>query len=158
MIFIFRSRSHHAQHPIILNSLYPLCYTQNTFFFQNLSKLDCFINFYCACWHRWALSPISVMSYIGLSLYRTVRYRTERLKICRIFRYRTKVFSDIRYPTSKILAAVVYYSTILTGSCISAYVHLWVFVSASHSSQLTKFYTRWSVVRNSPTVGSGRRS
>ena len=54
-------------------------------------------------WHRWALSPISVMSDIGLSLYRTVRYRTERLKICRIFRYRTKVFSDIRYPTSKFL-------------------------------------------------------
>jgi hypothetical protein len=47
--------------------------------------------------HRWALSPISVMSDIGLILYRTVRYRTERLKICRIFRYRTKVFSDIRH-------------------------------------------------------------
>jgi hypothetical protein len=55
--------------------------------------------------HRWALSPISVMSDIGLSLNRTVRYRTERLKICRIFRYRTKVFCDIRYryQTSKFL-------------------------------------------------------
>jgi hypothetical protein len=53
--------------------------------------------------HRWALSPISVMGDIGLSLYRTVRYRTDRLKICRIFRYRTKVFTDIRYPTSKFL-------------------------------------------------------
>jgi hypothetical protein len=47
--------------------------------------------------HRWALSPISVMSDIGLSLYRTVRYRTERLKICRIFRYRTKFFGDVRH-------------------------------------------------------------
>jgi hypothetical protein len=55
------------------------------------------------CDNRWALSPISVMSDIGLSLYRTVRYRTERLNICRIFRYRTKVFSDSRYPTSKFL-------------------------------------------------------
>jgi hypothetical protein len=53
--------------------------------------------------HRWALSPISVMSDIGLRLYRTVRYRTERLKIFRIFRYRTKVFSHIRYLTSKFL-------------------------------------------------------
>jgi hypothetical protein len=52
-------------------------------------------------YHMWALSPISVMSDIGLSPYRTVRYRTERLKICRIFRYRTEVFSDIQYPTSK---------------------------------------------------------
>jgi hypothetical protein len=43
------------------------------------------------------------MSDIGVSLYRTVRYRTERLKICRIFRCRTKVFSDIRCPTSKFL-------------------------------------------------------
>jgi hypothetical protein len=53
--------------------------------------------------HRWTLSPISVMSDIGLSLYRTVRYWAEREKICRTFRYRTKVFSDIRYPTSKLL-------------------------------------------------------
>jgi hypothetical protein len=56
--------------------------------------------------HLWAGgvgSPISVMSDIGLSLNRTVRYRTERLKICRIFQYWTKVFSDIRYPTSKFL-------------------------------------------------------
>jgi hypothetical protein len=57
--------------------------------------------------HRWALSPISVMSDIGLSLNRTVRYRTERLKICRIFRYRTKVFCDIRYPTSKFFKSPV---------------------------------------------------
>jgi hypothetical protein len=56
-----------------------------------------------ACYHRWALNPISVMSNIGLSLYWTVRYRTDRIKICRIFQYRTKVFSDIRYPTSKFL-------------------------------------------------------
>jgi hypothetical protein len=43
----------------------------------------------------WAISD---WASIGLS-----RYRTERLKICWIFRYRTKVFSDILYPTSKFL-------------------------------------------------------
>jgi hypothetical protein len=48
--------------------------------------------------HRWALSLKSAMTDIGLSL-----YQTDRLKICRIFRYRTKVFSDIWYPTSKFL-------------------------------------------------------
>jgi hypothetical protein len=53
--------------------------------------------------HRWALSTISVMSDIGLSLCRTFRYRNERLSICREFRYRTNVFSDIRYPTLKFL-------------------------------------------------------
>jgi hypothetical protein len=45
--------------------------------------------------HRWALSPLSMMSVIGLSCCRTFLYRTKVLKICRLFQYRTEIFSDI---------------------------------------------------------------
>ncbi len=49
--------------------------------------------------HRWALTPISVISDIGLSLISNVRYRTEELKVRHYIGYRNKLLSDIRYPT-----------------------------------------------------------
>ncbi len=50
--------------------------------------------------HRWALSPISVISDIGLSLISELPISDWESGVRHYIGYRNKVLSDIRYPTS----------------------------------------------------------
>ncbi len=72
-------------------------------FFQHSRVMSAFVGLTYS--HRWALSPISLIIDIGLSLisdwawYRNVRYRTEVRIVRHYIGYLKKVMSDIRYPT-----------------------------------------------------------
>jgi hypothetical protein len=50
--------------------------------------------------HRWALSPISVIGDIGLSLIQELPISDWESRVRHYIGYRIKVLSDIRYPTS----------------------------------------------------------
>ncbi len=58
------------------------------------------IGFVYPGWHRWALSPISVISDIGLSLISELRYRTERAEsdIMSDIGIKFYLISDLQHP------------------------------------------------------------
>jgi hypothetical protein len=67
-----------------------------------------------ACYHRWALSPISVISDIGLSLISELPISDWESGVRHYIGYRNKVLSDIRYPTSQST------QTVTVAQCYSA--------------------------------------
>ncbi len=68
--------------------------------------------------HRWALSPISVISDIGLSLISELPISDWESGVRHYIGYRNKVLSDIQYPTShrtlKLTVAQCYSARLLT--------------------------------------------
>jgi hypothetical protein len=66
--------------------------------------------------HRWALSPIFVISDIGLSLISELPILDWESGVRHYIRYRNKVFSEIQYPTSQqeqTVTVALYYSPCL---------------------------------------------